>query len=162
LKQTKSHMKTHLKKLVSIFLVLLASNQIIAQDVTKAHKDSLETIIEKYYNLNLKIFQANSTIEDIDSTFELFTNDFTYVHPKYGGIYTRENLYNGYVRNQKTGGYDGKVTDIRILNKIVGLNAVVVQKSFMKKKDGKIKEGEPQMTLFEFKNGKISRIFEYW
>jgi ketosteroid isomerase-like protein len=155
-------MKTHLKKLVSIFLVLLASNQIIAQDVTKAHKDSLETIIEKYYNLNLKIFQANSTIEDIDSTFELFTNDFTYVHPKYGGIYTRENLYNGYVRNQKTGGYDGKVTDIRILNKIVGLNAVVVQKSFMKKKDGKIKEGEPQMTLFEFKNGKISRIFEYW
>jgi ketosteroid isomerase-like protein len=155
-------MKTHLKKIVSIFLVLLASNQIIAQDVTKAHKDSLETIVEKYYNLNLKIFQANSTIEDIDSTFELFTNDFTYVHPKYGGIYTRENLYNGYVRNQKTGGYDGKVTDIRILNKIVGLNAVVVQKSFMKKKDGKIKEGEPQMTLFEFKNGKISRIFEYW
>jgi ketosteroid isomerase-like protein len=155
-------MKTHLKKLVSIFLVLLASNQIIAQDVTKAHKDSLETIVEKYYNLNLKIFQANSTIKDIDSAFELFTNDFTYVHPKYGGIYTRENLYNGYVRNQKTGGYDGKVTDIRILNKIVGLNAVVVQKSFMKKKDGKIKEGEPQMTLFEFKNGKISRIFEYW
>ena len=122
----------------------------------------METIVEKYYNLNLKIFQANSTIQDIDSTFELFTSDFTYVHPKYGGIYTRENLYNGYVRNQKAGGYDGKVIDIRILNKIVGLNAVVVQKSFVQKKDGKIKDGEPQMTLFEFKNGKISRIFEYW
>jgi len=155
-------MKKHLKKIISILLVLFASNQIIAQDVTKTHKDSLETIVEKYYNLNLKIFQANSTIQDIDSTFELFTNDFTYVHPKYGGIYTRENLYNGYVRNQKAGGYDGKVIDIRILNKIVGLNAVVVQKSFVQKKDGKIKDGEPQMTLFEFKNGKISRIFEYW
>ena len=71
-------------------------------------------------------------------------------------------MYNGYVRNQKAGGYDGKVVDIRILNKIVGLNAVVVQKSFVQKKDGKIKDGEPQMTLFEFKNGKISRIFEYW
>lgn len=155
-------MKKHLKKIISILLVLLASNQIIAQDATKTHKDSLETIVEKYYNLNLKIFQANSTIQDIDSTFELFTNDFTYVHPKYGGIYTRENLYNGYVRNQKAGGYDGKVIDIRILNKIVGLNAVVVQKSFVQKKDGKIKDGEPQMTLFEFKKGKISRIFEYW
>lgn len=155
-------MKIHLKKIISILLVLFASNQIIAQDAAKTHKDSLETIVEKYYNLNLKIFQANSTIQDIDSTFELFTSDFTYVHPKYGGIYTRENLYNGYVRNQKAGGYDGKVIDIRILNKIVGLNAVVVQKSFVQKKDGKIKDGEPQMTLFEFKNGKISRIFEYW
>jgi ketosteroid isomerase-like protein len=155
-------MKIHLKKIVSILLILLASNQIIAQDVTKTHKDSLEIIVKKYYSLNLKIFQANSTIQDIDRTFELFTNDFTYVHPKYGGIYTRENLYNGYVRNQKAGGYDGKVIDIRILNKIVGLNAVVVQKSLVQKKDGIIKDGEPQMTLFEFKNGKISRIFEYW
>jgi ketosteroid isomerase-like protein len=155
-------MKIHMKILVSLFLVLLVANQIIAQDATKAHKDSLETIVQKYYDLNLKIFQANSTIEDIDKTFELFTKDFTYVHPKYGGIYTREDLYNGYVRNQKNGGYDGKVTDIKILNKIVGLNAVVVQKSFMEKKDGKTKVGEPEMTLFEFRDGKISRVFEYW
>lgn len=155
-------MKTYLKILVSLFLILLTTNQIIAQDATKAHKDSLETIVKKYYELNLKIFQANSTVEDIDNTFELFTEDFTYVHPKYGGIYTREDLYNGYVRNQKNGGYDGKVTDIKILNKIVGLKAVVVEKSFVEKKDGKIKIGEPEMTLFEFKDGKISRIFEYW
>ncbi|SFZ92418.1 hypothetical protein SAMN05428642_102712 [Flaviramulus basaltis] len=155
-------MKTHLKILVSIFLILLTTNKIIAQDATKAHKDSLETIVYKYYDLNLKIFQENSTVNDIDNAFELFTDDFTYVHPKYGGIYTREDLYNGYVRNQKNGGYDGKITDIKILNKIVGLNAVVVQKSFVEKKDSKIKDGEPEMTLFEFRGGKISRIFEYW
>jgi hypothetical protein len=155
-------MKTHLKILVSLFLILLATNQIIAQNVTKAHQDSVETIVKKYYDLNLKIFQANSTVKDIDNTFELFTEDFTYVHPKYGGIYTREDLYNGYVRNQKNGGYDGKVTEIKILNKIVGLNAAVVQKCFVKKKDNKIKDGEPEMTLFEFRDGKISRIFEYW
>ncbi|ULC59086.1 nuclear transport factor 2 family protein [Flaviramulus sp. BrNp1-15] len=155
-------MKTNLKILVSLFLMLSVANQIIAQDATKAHKDSLETIIKKYYDLNLKIFQANSTIEDIDKAFELFTKDFTYIHPKYGGIYTREDLYNGYVRNQKNGGYDGKVMDIKILNKIIGLNAVVVQKSFVEKKDGKIKNEEPEMTLFEFRDGKISRIFEYW
>ncbi len=155
-------MVSNFKLLVSLFLTLLAINQIIAQDATKAHKDSLETIVKKYYDLNLKIFQANSTIDDIDKAFELFTKDFTYVHPKYGGTYTREDLYNGYVRNQKNGGYDGKVTDIKILNKIVGLNAVVTQKCFVEKKDGKIKDGEPEMTLFEFRDGKISRIFEYW
>ncbi|EAR16609.1 MULTISPECIES: nuclear transport factor 2 family protein [Robiginitalea] len=151
-----------MKSLVFVFLMLSAINQVVSQHATKAHKDSLETIVQKYYDLNLKIFQANSTIDDIDKTFELFTEDFTYVHPKYGGTYTREDLYNGYVRNQRNGGYDGKVTDIKILNKITGLNAVVTQKCFVEIIDGEIKEGEPEMTLFEFRDGKISRIFEYW
>ncbi|SEK76146.1 hypothetical protein SAMN04488008_102109 [Maribacter orientalis] len=74
----------------------------------------------------------------------------------------REDLYNGYVRNQKNGGYDGKVTDIILLHKIIGLNAVVIQKSFVEKKEVKIKDGEPEMTLFEFRDRKISRIFEYF
>ena len=155
-------MKTHLKILFSILLLFLLTNQIVAQDASKAHKDSLDTVVKKYYDLNLKIFQKNSTIEDIDRAFELFTDDFEYVHPKYGGTYTRQDLYNGYVRNQKKGGYDGKITDIKIVNKIIGLNAVVVEKRFVKKKDDGIKVGDSEMTLFEFKNGKISRIFEYW
>ncbi len=155
-------MKTYWILLASILLIFLTANQVIAQDATKAHKDSLGIVITKYYDLNLKIFQANSTVEDIDKTFNLFTDDFTYVHPKYGGTYTKEDLYNGYVRNQKNGGYDGKVTDIKIENKIIGLNAVVVEKRFVKKKDGRIKDGKPEMTLFEFRDGKISRIFEYW
>jgi len=155
-------MKTHLKILFSILLLFLLTNQILAQDTSKAHKDSLDTVVKKYYDLNLKIFQKNSTIEDIDRAFELFTDDFEYVHPKYGGTYTRQDLYNGYVRNQKKRGYDGKITDIKIVNKIIGLNAVVVEKRFVKKKDDGIKVGDSEMTLFEFKNGKISRIFEYW
>ncbi|MEB2778191.1 nuclear transport factor 2 family protein [Algoriphagus sp. D3-2-R+10] len=155
-------MKTHLKILVSTTLLFLATSQIIAQEASKAHKDSLETVVKEYYDLNLKIFQANSTIKDIDSTFELFTDDFTYVHPKYGGTYTKEDLYNGYVRNQKNGGYDGKVADIKIENKIIGLNAVVVEKRFVKKEDSGMKDGKLEMTLFEFRDGKISRIFEYW
>ncbi len=155
-------MKAYRKLLIVTCLILSGTKQSSGQDATKAHKDSLETIVKKYYDLNLKIFQVNSTVEDIDKTFELFTDDFTYIHPKYGGEYSREDLYNGYVRNQKNGGYDGKVTDIKILNKIVGLNAVVVEKSFVEKKEGKIKDGEPEMTLFEFRDGKISRIFEYW
>ncbi len=155
-------MKIPLKILVATFLMLFTSIDIMAQNATKAHKDSLEIVVRKYYDLNLKIFQANSTIEDIDNTFDLFTDDFTYVHQKYGGIYTRQDLYNGYVRNQENGGYDGKITDIEIINKIIGLNAVVVEKRFIEKNNGNFKDGEPEMTLFEFKNGKISRIFEYW
>jgi len=156
-------MKTHLKIVVStILLLFFAAQQITAQDATKAHKDSLNTLVKKYYDLNLKTFQTNSTIEDIDRIFELFTDDFIYVHPKYGGTYSREDLYNGYVRNQKNGRYDGTTINIKVLNQITGLNAVVVQRVNVEKKDDGIKEEEPQMTLFEFKKGKISRIFEYW
>lgn len=155
-------MKKHLRVLTSILLMLLTTTATIAQDVSKTHKDSLDCIVTKYYDLNLKIFQKNSTIEDIDKAFELFTDDFTYIHPKYGGTYTRKDLYNGYARNQKNGGYDGKVTNIKIESKIIGLNAVVVERRFIEKREDGIKEGKPQMTLFEFKEGKISRIFEYW
>lgn len=152
----------NLKRLIPVLVFVLATNTTIAQGATPTHKDSLNAVVTKYYELNLKIFQANSIIEDIDNAFELFTDDFTYEHPKYGGVYTREDLYEGYVRNQKNGGYNGTVTDIEVLNKIIGLNAVVVEKRFIENKEGEVKKGEPEMTLFEFKNGKISRIFEYW
>ena len=133
--------------------------QVNAQ-VANAHRDSLNRLVQKYYDLNVKVFQPSSTVGDIDDIFELFTDDFTYVHPNYGGVYTRRNLYDGYVRNQKNGGYDGTVTGVKIENKIIGLNAVVVQRRYVEKGDGT--PNEPQMTLFEFKEGKISRIFEYW
>lgn len=156
-------MKIYLKILVYIaFLVSLSMHQVTAQNLTKAHMDSLDAMVIEYYDLNIKVFQANSTVEDIDKVFELFADDFTYVHPKYGGVYTREDLYNGYVRNQENGGYNGDVTDIKILNKIIGLNAVTVYRIFVEKDEAGVKDGEPAMTLFEFSDGKISRIFEYW
>ncbi|MDW3195490.1 MAG: nuclear transport factor 2 family protein [Cytophagales bacterium] len=129
-----------------------------AQEATPQHKDSLNTIIDEYYQLNVKVFQVGSTVADIDKVFSLFTDDFEYVHPKYGGTYSRQDLYNGYVRNQKNGGYDGSVTDVKVLRRIAGLNAVVTEKIFV------TREGDetPQMALFEFRDGKISRIKEYW
>uniref|UniRef100_UPI0040491839 nuclear transport factor 2 family protein n=1 Tax=Fulvivirga sp. TaxID=1931237 RepID=UPI0040491839 len=148
--------------LAAIILCLFQAGLTNAQEATQEHKDSLNTIVKVYYDLNLRVFQADSKVEDIDRIFQLFTDDFTYVHPKYGGTYTREDLYNGYLRNQKNGGYDGSVVDIKILNKISGLKAVTVEKRFVTKENGQLTESESQMTLFEFKDGKISRIFEYW
>ncbi|OAD90731.1 hypothetical protein A7A78_14280 [Aequorivita soesokkakensis] len=133
-----------------------------AQQSNLTHKDSLNHTLNQYYKLNLKVFQQNSTLKDIDNIFDLFTDDFTYVHPKYGGVYTREDLYNGYKRNQENGGYDGSVIDINIENIIYGLNAITVSKRFITKENGKMVEGDEQMALFEFKNGKIFMIKEYW
>ncbi|NDV42405.1 nuclear transport factor 2 family protein [Flagellimonas sediminis] len=124
--------------------------------------DSLDLLVERYYELNIVVFQSKSTKGDIDRIFELFTDDFTYVHPQYGGVYSREDLYNGYERNQENGGYDGSIVDVKVENKIVGLDAVAVSRRFVKKENDKEMDGELQMTFFEFRNGKICRIYEYW
>ena len=152
-----------LKNILFVIVCCVGTYVITAQqDETVVSNDKMAGLLEQYYKLNLKVFQADSTPEDIDDIFELFTDDFTYVHPNYGGVYTREVLYNGYLRNQKNGGYDGSVVDIKVENKIIGLNAVAVSKRFITKENGEIVEGEAQMALFEFKDGKICRIYEYW
>ncbi|AEM71735.1 hypothetical protein Murru_2704 [Allomuricauda ruestringensis DSM 13258] len=151
-----------LKYILAVVLLGITFNQINAQDSSKVQSVSSTYVLDQYYKLNLKVFQADSTPEDVDNIFELFTNDFTYVHPQYGGVYTREDLYNGYMRNQNNGGYDGSVVDIKVENKILGLNAIAVSKRFIKKEAGKIVEGEAQMALFEFKEGKIYKITEFW
>lgn len=155
-------MKTSLRILLVIVSCFSLIHGVSAQQLQESHKDSLDAMVAAYYKMNLKVFQANSTLDDIDSVFDLFSPDFTYVHPKYGGTYTREDLYNGYVRNQKNGAYDGEIYDVRIMNKIIGLNAVVVERKWLQKGEKGAEEGESGMTLFEFRNGKISRIFEYW
>ena len=151
------------KNLFSFILsVFLISNINVAQEATEAHKDSINTILTKYYNLNLKMFQEGSTVEDVDNAFNLFTDDFTYTHSKFNGFYTRESLYKSALRNLTEGNYDGRVTDFKIESKIIGLKAAAVQKRFVEKKGGVIVESELQMTLFEFRDSKISRIVEYW
>lgn len=144
--------------LFSFLFLLFSCSLVNAQEATQAHKDSLNSIIKQYYDLNLKVFQANSIVDNIDSIFGLFTANFVYIHPKYGGTCTREDLYNGYVRNQANGGYDGSAVDIKIENKIIGLNGVTVEKRFVRKTEA----GKPEITLFEFIKGKICKIFEYW
>lgn len=148
--------------LCSLLLLLCLSSEIQAQETTKTSDNDLLSLVEQYYELNLTIFKGNSTVADIDKVFQLFTDDFTYVHPKYGGTYTRETLYKGYLRNQENGMYDGSITNIIIRNQIIGLNAVVVERAYLEKTNEGTKTGEPRMTLFEFKEGKIFRIFEYW
>ena len=138
-----------------ILFVFFINNTIVAQKVTEAHKDSINTILKNYYDLNLKMFQAGSTVEDIDNAFNLFTYNFTYTHAKFNGFYTRESLYKSALRNLNQGNYKGRITGFKIESKMIGLNAAAIQKRFAEKKDGVIVESELQMTLFEF-------IAEYW
>lgn len=155
--------RTTTKLLLTLCLILCYRIDIKAQELTKAHKDSLKAVVTQYYALNLKVYQKNSTQTDIDKLFSLFTDDFVYVHPKYGGEYSRTDIYDGYVNNQSNGSYDGSTADVKVRNMIIGLNAVVTDRVYLNKSNGGgLEEVDPGMTLFEFRRGKISRIFEYW
>lgn len=155
-------MKIRIKIVITSILIVFTTYLTLAQSVPQAHKDSLEIVVKKYYDINLTTFQANSTISDIDNIFKLFTDDFTYVHPKYGGVYSCRDLYSGYVRNQRNGDYNGEIVDIKIRNVILGLNVAVVERIYLLNDSGNNTQGEPQVTLFEFEKGKISKILEYW
>ncbi len=135
----------------------------LAQEATPAHKDSLLKVVNEYYDLNLLIFSADSEPQDIDKLFSMFTVDFEYHHQKYGGNYSRQNLYEGYLRNQARGGYDGSIVDVRIYGQIPGLNAVAVERAYIQRSQEGLKtEVDRGLTLFEFRDGQISRIVEYW
>jgi ketosteroid isomerase-like protein len=121
-----------------------------------------ERLISDYYAQNLKIFQAHSTKADIYALFENFTEDFTYTHMGYGGLYSREELYQGYLRNQQNGDYNGQVADFQVTEKMLGRSAIVVKRRYITLEAGQRLAGDAQMTLFEFRGGKISRIVEYW
>ncbi len=66
-------------------------------------------------------------------------------------------------RQRSNVGYNGSITDVKIKNFIAGLNALVTDRVFIRKSPtGELEEVDPGMTLFEFRDGKISKIFEYW
>lgn len=134
-----------MKYLLSAVLFGLSSLSLASQEASE--KDMLKAI-QSFYILNDSLGGDSATLETIDSIFELMTDDFVYEHPKYGGVYTREQLYQGYKRNFERGAYKLKTTTIE--RHIKGLNMIVV------------KRASGKTSLFEFVDGKISRIKEYW
>ena len=114
-------------------------------------KEELNVVFENYIKSNQKI----ATVTDLDNFYNKFyTTDFKYNHPAYGGIYSRELLYNNTIKYIKSDAYKKEPKRI-ILKKIVGLNAIVVERKYEN-------DSKTTMTLFKFKKNKIYYIEEYW
>ena len=137
-------------------LVTISISDSIAQsnDSTTLSKEELIFVFEKYQKAQDNTFRAGSLISDIDELYSFYTDDFEYNHPKYGGIYTREHLYNNTVKFLKEGRYANSKKRLT-LNRIVGLDAIVIEQQY----EGR---SETTMTLFKFRKDKIYYIEEYW
>jgi len=124
------------------------------QLVKPLSKEELKVVFNNYQKAQFEVFKTGSNVADIDKLYDFYTADFTYNHPQYGGVYSRELLYSNTVKRQAEGGYnDSKQRETLI--KIIGLNAIVVEQRHVGKE-------KTTMTLFEFRKDKISYIKEYW
>jgi len=124
------------------------------QLVKPLSKEELKVVFDNYQKAESKVFKAGSTVAEVDKLYEFYTPDFSYDHPRYGGVYSRELLYNNTVKSLRRGRYnDSKVR--MTLKRIIGLNAIVIERKY-------VGETKTTMTLFEFRKDKISYIKEYW
>jgi len=130
-------------------------NPSYSQDTKSLTKDELKSVFLEYQKTANKLFSEHGTIADADKLYsEFYTEDFEYNHPAYGGIYSKELLYNNTIKYLKKGGYKDSPKR-ETINIIIGLNAIVVEQQYEN-------DEETTMTLFKFRENKIYYIEEYW
>ena len=134
---------------------LLSSLSISAKALTP------EVIMSKVVEINRAqnvVLMKGSTKADLDQLFSLKTEDFTYIHEKYGGTYSRDTLYGNYLKRVKNGQYTFEHNRYEIVHVLTGENTAAIQRLQTNT------EGEQALHLvvFEFDGDKVSRMVEYW
>ncbi|CAH9054753.1 hypothetical protein PSECIP111951_02055 [Pseudoalteromonas holothuriae] len=128
-----------------------------ANEVESLNAKQLEQQVQVINELQNVILMKDSKVADVDALFAHFTDNFEYIHEVYGGTYTKEHLYNNYVKFLKAGRYQNTSPRYKITNMIVGHDAVSVEREQVY--EGQI---EKHLTVFEFKHNKVAKIIEYW
>ncbi|AWF79687.1 hypothetical protein BTJ40_01935 [Microbulbifer sp. A4B17] len=89
-------------KTLTVLLFFILASPAISSELTKEELEKKAALINDLQN---KVLMKGSTINDIDTLFSHYTDDFTYTHEVYGGTYTREHLYNNSIKYLKEGEY---------------------------------------------------------
>ena len=104
---------------------LLSSLSISAKALTP------EVIMSKVVEINRAqnvVLMKGSTKADLDQLFSLKTEDFTYIHEKYGGTYSRDTLYGNYLKRVKNGQYTFEHNRYEIVHVLTGENTAAIQR----------------------------------
>ncbi|AKS41506.1 hypothetical protein [Wenzhouxiangella marina] len=118
-------------------------------------EDEIRQLVDRVNRAQNGMMRRGSDAGDVDALFDLYTEDFTYVHEVHGGVYTRDELYANSMRYAEAGQYQFTEDRYRILHVLPGLDAAAVQRL-------ESSSGKKHLAVFEFEGGKVSRILEYW
>jgi hypothetical protein len=141
-------------KLVALIVFALLSLSVHANDAIDLTPTQLEAKVREVTAAQNVVMKRGSTVADVDHLFDLYTDDFTYVHDVYGGTYSRKTLHANTVKYLKDGGYTLDADRYTILRMIPGTNAVAVER--------RENTGAVHLAVFEFRGALVSRIIEYW
>lgn len=138
--------------LIISFTLLRTGN---AQDKTE--------IVEEYLIALSATMHGESDTENIDQLIVLYSDNIVYEHPKFGmKIESKKSVKSGLMAF--LGSYGGTNRDVRIkkINRIIGSDVAAIEFEirFKTKEDEEVVR--KQVQILEIKDGKISRIIDYW
>ncbi len=122
-----------------------------------------EQLIKQIYLINEyqnKLLMRGSTTSDADALFNMYSQEFIYVHEQYGGEYTKQQLYRNTVKYLKEGQYNYTTDRYKIVNIIPGRKSVAVQR--LQQASSQEDKAEYHLAVFEFEGLKVKRITEFW
>ena len=151
-----------LDPLVRLFVVttLLLTGNVEAETAENLSQRQMERLAYEITEAQNKATTRGATLDDVERLYAMYTEDFIYEHPGMDDVYTREHLYRNHVRALGQGQYekyDPAEYGYRIVDVMPGDNAIAVQRT-----QARFGDAAPRMAVFEFKNGKVARIREYW
>ncbi len=120
-------------------------------------EEKMMRLLKQVTHLQNKVLRQGSTVADAEALFSMYTPDFTYIHEKYGGTYTREHLYSNTVKFLKQGRYDYQVDRYKIDSTLIGVNTIAVVRT-----EHFGDEHDQHLAVFEFDGDQVRRITEYW
>ncbi|QDH70215.1 nuclear transport factor 2-like protein [Marilutibacter alkalisoli] len=146
-----------------MFAYVLATLALITGPVTARAADltpgQMEHLVRAVTAAQNRSTAPGVTVADVDRLFALYAPGFIYEHPGMDDVYTREQLYGNHVRAVRDGRFERDASGpdnadgYQIEALMYGTNAVAVQRR---------RRDVSRMAVFEFEDGKVSRIREYW
>lgn len=143
---------------LALVAVLLSSTFTSASEQHTLSKEAILAKVAVVNDAQNRVLMKGSEQTDLDYLFSLKTEDFTYIHEKYGGTYTRAHLYNNYLKGIEKGRYTFAHNRYEVVHILTGENTAAIQR-LQTNKEG---EHEVHLVVFEFRGGKVSRMVEYW
>lgn len=126
-----------------------------------AEKD-MTCMVTRWLNLTSRLDEKGPT--GIPEIMALMHDDMVYTHTEFDANYDRAGLIDGFERSLKRA--DSRAGTFLITNIITGKNMVVTKRNIAweeKTSEGWVHGKKDDLTtLFEFRDGKIWRITEYW
>lgn len=125
------------------------------------YAQSLTDKVNEYFQAQKQVEHKESQEKDVTRLLSLLTSDATFEHPSFSAVQSKQEYKKGLLY------YLGKYgkCDIKVKNTIEGLNAVTVEylHPCIDQSGQKFADSEEKLvTLFEFKEGKISLIRHYF